>query len=68
MNMGPMGPDGIASPHARGPRGPIGIRIHPSRVGRMFRHRERMVKILGVLLAAALVLSLVIPILGSTGP
>jgi hypothetical protein len=39
-----------------------------SRVAAMFRNRERMVKILGVLLAAALALSLVLPFLGSTGP
>jgi cytochrome c-type biogenesis protein CcmE len=33
----------------------------------MFRNRERMVKILGVLLAAALAISLVLPFLGSSG-
>jgi len=32
----------------------------------MFRNRERMVKILGVLLAAALALTLVMPFLGRT--
>lgn len=34
----------------------------------MFRHRQRMVKILGIILAVALVLSLTLPFLGSIGP
>lgn len=68
MNMVRMG--AMVSPRgAHGvPGARPGYRSTPSRVDSMFRHRERMVKILGVLLAAALVLSLVIPILGSTGP
>jgi len=35
----------------------------PPRVSSMFRNRQRMVKILGVLLAAALVLGLILPLL-----
>lgn len=38
-----------------------------SRVSPMFRNRERVVKVLGVLLAAALAISLVLPFLGSSG-
>jgi cytochrome c-type biogenesis protein CcmE len=32
----------------------------------MFRNRERMVKVLGILLAAALAITLVLPFLGRT--
>lgn len=32
----------------------------------MFRNRERMVKVLGILLAAALAITLVMPFLGRT--
>jgi hypothetical protein len=32
----------------------------------MFRNRERMVKVLGILLAAALAITLVMPFLGNT--